>query len=146
MTDDKPCAKFPSEPPTVTYFQTILPMILAGYLVSVIFSPSRWLLDTIITIVLLSVLMIIWYWGFLPRHSGRMYVVSKLGLAIEKAGAIERRVLADHILSASIVGPAVKLELKNGRAIFIYPGSKSDEIIDALITTQTTEQVAAHNP
>lgn len=146
MHQDNHALRVPSVPPTKTYFGIVLPMVLGEFAASMILHPSRWMLNVILTLALTAVLVVFWYCVFMPRHSARIYVVSALGLEIENAGRCECRIPASDIVAAISIGPAVKVERRDGKPVMIYPGNRADEIIMAIPTTQTTEQVGASNP
>ena len=136
MSENKKILRVQSAPPTKTYLQAILPLVFAEHLTSVILNPTGWIFSTIITLVLLALLLIVWYWGFFPRHADRIYVVSASGLEIEKEGKVERCILLNEIANLSKSGPAVRIQIHNGKSIFVYPGSGQEEFIDGLQTAQ----------
>ena len=99
---------------------------------SIISDPDQWMLDAAIAMSAMMSLVAIWFWGFVPHQSKRIYVIDLHSFKIERSGKILKFVPRHDIESISDLGVAVRITRVNARTIFLYPGAQKDVLLQAL--------------
>ena len=131
-------------PPTKEYFSFVLVPIIGGLVVSILSDPHQWFLDAAIAVGAMMALAALWFWGFVPNQSNRIYVVDLHSLGIERSGKILDFVPMHEIESVTDMGAAIRITRVNARPILLYPGKQKDALLHAIRTMPAnTEQAAS---
>lgn len=127
-------------PPTKEYFSVVLVPIVGGLIVSILSDPHQWFQDTALAVGMMMALAAVWFWGFVPHQSNRIYIVDSSSLGIERSGKIIDSVPWHEIESVSDMGAAVRITRVNSRPILLYPGEEKDALLHAIRATPTNTE------